>query len=334
MVLVVITGGNGDIGIEACKQLSKTSEITKIVLTCRSKEKATDAIDSLVSTTGKDPSFFGWVALDLTDYKSIVQAAAELPNIDRLCLNAGGLGKCKMHPCGATDGMVINTLGHVVLFEKLVANEKVSKGSRVVFVGSEVSHDIYSFSGLLPHYYGRFGEKDIEWAIGSTYNDLLAKLLPVRAQLGDYKNSKILGQLYFSHMAKVYPDIHFMTISPGGIHGGKDGREPGFANNGFFPLNKAMKHTPFLFKWLGVTHTIEEGTSRLIDGVLVGEESAWDSGSMVMSKKDGLLLGLFFWGAKGEVTDVRPLVPYLKDEELAGKASLVLQQWISKWENM
>lgn len=100
--------------------------------------------------------------------------------------------------------------------DKLIEAKKVSSGSRVVYVGSEVCHDIGSFSGLLPHYYGRFGLDYVESAISETYSDFFTKLLPIRAQLGDYKNAKIIGQLYFSHLAIEYPDIFFMTISPGG----------------------------------------------------------------------------------------------------------------------
>jgi len=218
MVVVAITGGNGDVGVEACKQLAEKSEITKIIITCRSEEKATSTIKLVSSITGKSTSFFGYVLLDLTDYSSIVNSIQDFPDsIDRLCLNVGGLGKCKLHACGATDCMVFNTLGHALLFDKLMDANKIPSGSRIIFVGSEVSHDIYSFSGLLPHYYGKFRERDIEWAIGTTYNDVLAKLLPVRGQLGDYKNAKIIGQLFFAQMAKDYPDIHFMTISPGAL---------------------------------------------------------------------------------------------------------------------
>lgn len=93
-----------------------------------------------------------------------------------------------------------------------------------------------------------------------------------------------------------------------------------------------MKHTPYIFKWLGVTHDLETGTSRLIDGVLTGP-SAWDTGSMVMSKKDGLF-GAFFWGAKGDVVDVRPIVPYLKNEELAEKIAIAVRSYLSKWEKL
>lgn len=334
MVLILITGGNGDVGVEACKQLATKAEVTKIIITCRSDEKATKTIDNLIAATGKDSSFFGYVTMDLTDYASIIEGVKSCPDqIDRLCLNVGGLGKCKMHPCGATDGMVLNSLGHALFFDKLVEAGKVPKGSRVIYVGSEVSHDIYSFSGLLPHYYGKFSEKDIEWAIGKNYDDLLGKVLPVRKQLGDYKNAKIIGQLHFSNMAKEHPDIHFVTISPGGIHG-KDGKGTGFANEGFFPLNTLMKNTPYLFGWLGVTHELTPGVMRLMDGILVGDESKYKSGAMVMSKKDGLGMGLFFWGARNEYEDIRSVVPYLADEELASKTSIVVRQYLSKWGQM
>lgn len=214
MVLILITGGNGDCAIEACKQLATKPEVTKVVITCRSKEKATKTIDSLIESTGKDPSFFGYMTMDLTDYDSIIKGVTSCPDtIARLCLNVGGLGKCEMHPvAGATDGMVLNTLGHALLCDKLIEVGKVAKGSRVIYVGGEVCHDIYYFSGLLPHYYGKFSEKDIEWAMSETYNDFLTWAFPVRAQLGDYKNAKIIGQLHFSNMAKEVPDIHFMTI--------------------------------------------------------------------------------------------------------------------------
>lgn len=200
----------------------------------------------------------------------------------------------------------------------------------MIYVGSEVSHDMGSFTGLLPHYYGRFAESYIETAISETYSDLLAKALPVRAQLGNYKNAKIIGQLYISHVATEHSDIHFMTISPGGI-GGKDGKGTGFANEGFFPLNTLMKHAPYLFKWMGVTHTIEEGTSRMIDGVLTGPP-AWETGSIVLSKRD--FFGFGHWGAKGGVEDVRPFVPYLNDASLAKKVAEKVREYQVKWESL
>ena len=92
-----------------------------------------------------------------------------------------------------------------------------------------------------------------------------------------------------------------------------------------------MKRVPYLFGWLGVTHTITPGVERFMDGVLVGDVTKYKPGSMVMSKKDGLGLGLFFWGARNEYDDIRDLVPYLADEELAKKTSVVVRKYVDKW---
>lgn len=96
-------------------------------------------------------------------------------------------------------------------------------------------------------------------------------------------------------------------------------------------MNWLVRKMPFVLKWLAVTHTIEEGVSRFIDGVLTGS-TVWKTGSMVMSKRD--FLGYAFWGAKGEVEDVRPLVPYLDDASLAKKVAEVIRQYQVKWTNV
>ena len=100
-----------------------------------------------------------------------------------------------------------------------------------VYVGSEVCQRIYSFTGLKPEYYGKFGEEDIAWALGKNYSDFASGLLSVRGQLGDYANAKIIGTRYTSQLAKEHPDLFILTVSPGAI-GGKDGNGTGFSNKG------------------------------------------------------------------------------------------------------
>lgn len=48
--------------------------------------------------------------------------------------------------------MVINTMGHALLVDKLIQQKKIVKGNRIVYVGSEVSRNIYAFVPLLPAY--------------------------------------------------------------------------------------------------------------------------------------------------------------------------------------
>lgn len=102
------------------------------------------------------------------------------------------------------------------------------------------------------------------------------------------------------------------------------------SNEAFFPVNKMMKHAGFLFRYMGVNHKIGPAVERYMDGVLLGETSAYESGAMVMSSKDGLG-GAFFWGAKGAYSDIRSDVPYLGDEDLASKTAVAVRKYVAKW---
>lgn len=216
MVVVAITGGNGDLGNEISKQLSFVPEVTKVILTCRTQAKADETIELLKKETGKDSSFFGSVLLDVMDIATIASAIESFPTVDCLLLNVGGLSKCKIHqPSGAVDCMVLNMLGHAILAEGLIKKKKIAPSGRIIYVGSEVCRSVYSFTGLMPGYFGKFGEKDIDWAIGKNYKDFASGLLPIRGQLGDYANAKIIGAMYFSHLAKEHPDLFILTVLPG-----------------------------------------------------------------------------------------------------------------------
>ena len=120
-----------------------------------------------------------------------------------------------------------------------------------------------------------------------------------------------------------------LTISTGGIAGAQ-GEGTGFSKNGFQPFNFLMKHAPGILR-NSVTLPITPGVERFMDGILVGDETKYKSGTMVMSAKDGLGVGLFFWGAKGAYEDIRPIVPYLADEELAAKTSIIVRKYLTKW---
>jgi len=172
-------------------------------------EAASEAVVAqLLVDTGKPAAFFDYVILDLRDLASITAAVESLPQVDRLCLNAGGVGRNNMVALmGATDAMVDNVLGHAVLSDGLLKAGKLKAGARIVYIGSEVTRTIWSFRGLLPVYWC-VGEIDIEHAIsrnyysdpcgGCAYSCDPMSCLPVRGQLGDYKNSKIVGQLFYS----------------------------------------------------------------------------------------------------------------------------------------
>jgi len=314
-------------GYEGARQLAMVPEVKKIVITARSKDKAETAISKLVKETGKEESFFEYFILDLADVSSIKAAIAAFPAFDRILLNAGGFGTGKMHASGngMTDSMVINTMGHAMFVDGLIAAGKIPAGARVVYVGSEVSRALWSFVPMLPNYCGVFGEKDIDWAITKDYNGC-GSCCPIRRQLGDYKNAKIIGHMHFAHLAKEHPEMHVMSVSPGGVGGS-------FVDTGHFPVKQLMTVAPCMFRCICVTHACGPTAATVIGGkryvdVLTGE-SQWKPGSMPMSPK----CCCCFWGACGDMVDNRPLVPYFRDEALCEKTTTKVREWNSKWEN-
>lgn len=316
-------------GYEGARQLAMVSEVKKIVITARSKEKAMRAISMLAKQTGKDETFFQHVLLDLGDVNSIKAAIDAFPAFDRILLNAGGAGTGKMHASGngMTDSMVINTAGHVMFVDGLIAAGKIPAGARVVYVGSEVSRALWAFVPMLPNYCGVFREKDIEKAITKDY-DGCGSCCPIRRQLGDYKNAKIIGHMHFAHLAKEHPEIHVMSVSPGAVGGS-------FVETAHFPVKQLMTVAPCMFRCLCVTHACGPTAATVIGGkryvdVLTGEPK-WKPGSMPMSPK---CCGCCcFWGGCGAMEDNRPLVPYFRDEALCEKSTAKVREWVSKWES-
>jgi len=327
MAVVVVTGANIGMGFAGAKQLAAEPEVAKIVITARSQEKIEATSSALIAETGKDASFFEAVLLDLGEYKSIESAIEAFPAFDRILLNAGGLGTGKMHVSGngMTDAMVINTIGNAMLVDGLILAGKIKQGTRVCWVGSEVSRSVYSFEGLLPDYCGNFKEKDIEWAITKDY-DGPCSCLPIRRQMGDYKNAKIVGHMHFINLAKEYPDMHITSVSPGAVGGS-------FAGGAHCPVKQLMAFCPCMFRCLCVTHAFRTsvatqiGAQRYVDA-MTGELPKYPTGSVLLSPKT---CGLCMWGAFGQMVDNRPFVPYYQDEELCKKASIKVREWATKW---
>ena len=326
---LVVTGANIGCGYEACRQLAATTEVGHIVVGVRSAEKAKKTIDSLVADTQKDSSFFSSILIDNGDLASIKAAVEVFPKFDRLCLNAGGLAKLGIHkPSGATNTMVINTLGAAALVDGLLAANKIQAGARVIYIGSEVSRNIWSLTGLLPFYLcNGFGEEDVDRVIGNNYQACYGcNCLPVRAQLGDYKNSKIIGQLHFAHLAKENPEIYFASTSPGAVGGS-------FFQKSKFPMKQLVNCIPCAFRCARISHacspkkSLQIGSKRYVD-MLTGP-TRFPPGAMSMSGPDCCCC--LSWGAYGPLVDNRPLVGYLRDENLAAQTTAKVRAWEDKW---
>lgn len=138
----VVTGANAGLGYFTAEQLAGTG--ARVILASRSREKSAQAMRTLRSVhPGAD---LGFVELDLSSLESVRRATEELraePRLDGLVLNAGmvsGSARRRTTPDGNELVFGTNFLGHFALTALLWQSLVASPGSRVVGLGSFVTH--------------------------------------------------------------------------------------------------------------------------------------------------------------------------------------------------
>lgn len=133
---IFITGANTGIGFEAARVLAVNG--ARVLLGCRSEEKALGAIDRIKAI--KDDADVTWVPLDLTSLASVKDAAdmvGKETRLDALVNNAGVMIPPKQE---TSDGFElqfgVNHLGHFALTGHLLHKLKDQAGARIVNVSS------------------------------------------------------------------------------------------------------------------------------------------------------------------------------------------------------
>src|ERR1700740_3681540 len=124
---VLITGANVGLGKEIARQLAMRPEIVRIYLACRNQDRAATAKAELEAETGR--RIFDIVLMDVSDPRSVRAGLAGITgSIDALVMNAGGMGgktPMALTADGATHMFAQNVLGHVVLVETLLAEDRL-----------------------------------------------------------------------------------------------------------------------------------------------------------------------------------------------------------------
>jgi len=249
---IFITGANGGLGKECARQLALKDETEKIYLGCRNSEKAQTTKLSLEASTGK--LIFEIVIIDLSNLDS-VKVAIELLNdpIDVLIMNAGGTGS-KNHSDKTVDGVTeivaVNLLGHVVLLEALLKAKKLN--NMALYAGSEAARGVPKMGLKRPNLKTSSVDEFRSICDGSFFEDNSDALFI-------YGHVKYMAALWMASMARKYPDIRLVTVSPGSTTGTK------VAND----LNLFMKLMfnvlgPPLLPLIGLMHTLEAGARRYV----------------------------------------------------------------------
>jgi len=247
----LITGANAGIGKEVARQLALRPEFARIYLACRNRERAKAAQAELEAETGR--RIFDIVLMDVADQGSVRAALAAIDgSVDALVMNAGVIGPNSMGLTvdGVTTQFATNVLGHAVLLEGLLAENRL--GEVAVFVGSEAVVGVPKLGMKRPSFVSHAPDELASVMCGCFFAGKKADFNLAFAQ------AKYLGALWIGHLARQYPDLRFLTVSPGNTTG------TGAPSDLPLPMRIAAK---YVLPALRFSHKLDVGAKRIVDGV-------------------------------------------------------------------
>ncbi len=303
---ILITGANIGLGKETARQLALKKETKKIILFCRNQARAEAAKNELEKQTGK--KIFEIIIGDVLDVNSVRKAVEKIKEpIDAVILNAGGMvGKtaAKITSSGMNELAATNILGHVVLVDELIKHDKLKKA--VLSVSAEAvpgvkllgmkpvamkTSSVDEFAGVLDGSY--FGNKfDVTQAYGYV---------------------KYVTTLWTLSMARKYPNLKFVVVSPGNTKGT-------LAPNYLPPAMRFMLKNlmmPVVFPLMGnMVHELEVGAKRFVDGI---SDDRYKSGVFYASAAGKL---------SGDLVDQSTFYTDLKNTSFQDNADIAIHRFI------
>jgi NAD(P)-dependent dehydrogenase (short-subunit alcohol dehydrogenase family) len=249
--MVLITGANAGIGKDVARQLALRPDIARIYMACRSRDKATTAKAELEAATGR--RIFDIVVMDVADMASVRAGLAAIDgSVDVLVMNAGVIGPQSMELTadGVTNVFATNVLGHVVLLEGLLAEGRL--GEVAVLAGSEAARGLPKLRMERPSFVSTSAD-ELATVIDGSY--FASRKPEFNLAFGQ---AKYIGALWMASLARQHPERRFITVSPGATTGTQA------SNDIALPLRIAAK---YVMPALGISHKLEVGAKRLVDGV-------------------------------------------------------------------
>ena len=136
--VVIVTGANSGIGLEAARDFAKRGG--RVILACRNQSRGQAAMQEIRQTTGNNDVVY--MHLDLASFKSIRQFAQQIIENEKaidILVNNAGLGcNRKLTEDGLEFIMGVNHFGHFLLTNLLLDKIKQSAPSRIINVSSIV----------------------------------------------------------------------------------------------------------------------------------------------------------------------------------------------------
>src|ERR1700733_4544922 len=300
---VLVTGANVGIGKDIARQLALRPEIARVHLACRNPEKATRANAELEAATGR--SIFDIVIMDVADPRSVRASLTGVDgSVDAVVMNAGGMGgktPMKLTADGATYMFAQNVLGHVVLLEALLAENRL--GEVAVFAGSEAARGIPKMGFKRPSFDSNSADELAMVIDGSYFADRKTDVNLA------YGQAKLIGILWMAYLARQHPDRRFICVSPGNTTGTQA------PNDLALPLRIAAK---YVMPRLGIAHKLDVGAKRLVDGVT---DPTLSSGVFYASASNKL---------KGPLVDQADIFPDLDNPSFQNNANEAIHRFITQ----
>ena len=303
---LLITGANNGLGKEAARQLAMKNETKKVILFCRNQAKAESAKKDLEERTGR--KIFEIVIGDVSDANSVRKAVEKITEpIDAIILNAGGMvGKtaAQVTSSGMNQLAATNILGHVILVEELIKHDKLKKA--VLFVSAEAVPGVKSL-GMKPVAMRTSSVDEFAAVLDGSY---FGKKFDVTQAYGYVKYA---GTMWMLSMARKYPDLKFVVMSPGNTKGtlAPDNLPPAMK----FMLTYFMM--PIVFPLMGgMVHKLEVGAKRFVDGI---SDERYKSGVFYASKQGKL---------SGDVVDQSTFYTDLKNTSFQDNADKAIHRFI------
>ncbi|MGZ3305630.1 MAG: SDR family NAD(P)-dependent oxidoreductase [Asticcacaulis sp.] len=302
---ILITGANAGLGKEAARQLAMKKETTKVILFCRNRAKAEVAKADLEKQTKR--KIFEIVIGDVSDADSVKKAVEYISEpIDAVILNAGGMiGPTANHitRSGMNELSATNILGHVVLIDELIRRQLLNK--TVLFVSAEAVPGVKSL-GMKPVKMKTSSVSEFASVLDGTY---FGRKFDVTQAYGYVK---YIGTLWALYMARKYPNLKFVAVSPGNTKGTQ-------APNSLPPAMRFMLTyvmMPIVFPLLGgMVHKLEVGVNRFIDVI---SDEKYRSGVFYASKEGKL---------SGEMVDQSTFFTALKNTSFQDNANEAIHRF-------